>query len=88
MLVAAVNSFARVHNPWEWSVYIVIHRQTALSYHNTSVWVDMQDASSWDWNPFNFMLDLVSMYISEVILILTGLLVGAAEYAVCISVDG
>ena len=32
-------------------IYIVIHRQT--------VWLDIQDASSWDQNPPNFILDWV-----------------------------
>ena len=41
-------------------LYIVIHRQTVLLYHNSSVWLDMQYASSWDQNPSNFMLDMVS----------------------------
>ena len=29
-------------------------------YHNSSVWLDTQDAWSLDWNPPNFTLDLVS----------------------------
>ena len=31
-------------------IYIVIHRQTLLLYHNSSVWLDTRDASSWDLN--------------------------------------
>ena len=57
--VAAVNSFVRVINPREGSVYIVIHRQTVSLYHNL-VWLDSQDTLSWDRNPPNFTLDLVS----------------------------
>ena len=41
-------------------IYIVIHRQTILLYHNSSVWLDTQDASSWDWNLPNFTLDLIT----------------------------
>ena len=37
-------------------MYIVINRQTVSLYHNSSVWLDTQDASSWDQNPPNFML--------------------------------
>ena len=37
-------------------IYIVIHRQTFSLYHNTSVWLDMWDAPSWDWNLPNFTL--------------------------------
>ena len=33
--------------------------QTVLLYHNSSVRVDMQDASSWDWKLPNFTLGLV-----------------------------
>ena len=36
-------------------IYIVIDRQTVLLYCNSSVWLDMQDASSWDQNPVAFM---------------------------------
>ena len=45
----------RPHN-----IYIVIQRQTISLYHNSSVWPDTQDVSSWDQNPPNFTLDLVS----------------------------
>ena len=31
-------------------IYIVIHRQTVLLYHNTSVWLDRLDSWSWDQN--------------------------------------
>ena len=41
-------------------IYIVIYRQTALLYYNSSVWLDMYDAWSWDRNPPNFTLDRVS----------------------------
>ena len=37
--------------PQEGRLYIVIHRQAVLLYHNSSVWLD---ASSWDRNPANF----------------------------------
>ena len=33
---------------------IVIHRQTILLYYYSSVWLDTQDASSWDWNLADF----------------------------------
>ena len=45
-------------------IYILIHRQTVSFYHNYSVWLDMQDASSLDRNPPNFMLDLVSYHLA------------------------
>ena len=35
-------------------------RQTISLYHNSTVWLDMQDSSSWDRNLSNFTLDLVS----------------------------
>ena len=35
-------------------IYIVIHRQTISLYHNSSVLLDTQDASSLDRNPANF----------------------------------
>ena len=41
-------------------IYIFIHRQTVSLYHKSSAWVDTQDAWSWDRNPSNFTLDLVS----------------------------
>ena len=34
--------------------YIAIHRKTVSLYHNSSIWLDMQDASSWDQNPADF----------------------------------
>ena len=46
-------------------IYIVIHRQTVSLYHDYSVWLDMQDASSWDRNPPKFTLDMA--YNSSVI---------------------
>ena len=42
------------------NIYIVIHRQTVALYHNSSVWLDTEDAWSWDRNPPNYTLDLVS----------------------------
>ena len=41
-------------------IYIVIHRQTVSFYQKSSVWLDTQDARSWDRNPSNFTLDYVS----------------------------
>ena len=41
-------------------IYIYCHPQTVLLNHNSLVGLDMQNASSWDRNPSNFMLDLVS----------------------------
>ena len=35
-------------------VYIIIHKQTALLYQNSSVWSDTRDVSSWDQNPAEF----------------------------------
>ena len=61
--VTAVNSFTWV-NPWEGSVYIVILRQTVSLYHNSSVWMDMKDASSWNWNLADFTLDMVFHYLT------------------------
>ena len=40
-------------------VYIVIYREIISLYHNSSVWLDMPVASSWDRNPPNFKFDLV-----------------------------
>ena len=40
--------------------YIVIHRQAVSLYHNSSAWLDTQDASSWDRNTPNPTLDMVS----------------------------
>ena len=37
-------------------IYIVIYRQTVSLYHNSSVWLDTRDASSWDRNPADLML--------------------------------
>ena len=45
--VTAFNIFARVLS----CVYIDIHIQTVSLYHNLSVWLVTQDASSWDGNP-------------------------------------
>ena len=36
-----------------------IHLQTVSLYHNSSVWLDTQDSSSWDRNPPNFTLVMV-----------------------------
>ena len=41
---------------------IAMYRQTVSLYHNSSVWLDTQDPSSWDRNPSKFTLDLVSYY--------------------------
>ena len=41
-------------------IYIVTHWQTVSLYHNSSVWRDTADDWSWDRNPPNFTLDLVS----------------------------
>ena len=35
----------------------IIHRQTVLLYHNSSVWLDTLYASSWNRNQPNFTLD-------------------------------
>ena len=39
-------------------IYIVIHRQTVLLYHNSSVWLEIWYTWSWDRN----LLDLVSYH--------------------------
>ena len=41
-------------------VCIVINRQIVSLYHNSSVWLDTQDASCYDRNPPNFRLDVLS----------------------------
>ena len=41
-------------------IYIVIHRQTVSLYHNSSLQLDTQDASSWDRNQPNFTQDILS----------------------------
>ena len=38
-------------------IYIHYHPQTVSLYHNSSLRLDTQDDSSWDWNPPNFILD-------------------------------
>ena len=53
-------------------IYIIIPRQTVSLYYNSSVWLDTEDAPSWDGNPPNFTLDLVS-YLSSHIYIYDGL---------------
>ena len=45
---------------WETLTYIVIQRQTVSLCHNPSVWLDTEDACSWDRNPPNFMFKLLS----------------------------
>ena len=62
--VTSVNSFARELSPREGSVYIANHRQIVLLYHSSSVWIEIQDASSWDRNPPKFTGDLVSHYLA------------------------
>ena len=37
-----------------------MHRRTVSLYHNSSVWLDTLDTRSWDRNPPNFTLGLVS----------------------------
>ena len=37
-------------------IYIYCYPQTVSLYHNSSVWLDREDASSWDRNPADFML--------------------------------
>ena len=44
-------------------IYIVINRQTVSLYRNSSVWLD---ASSWDRNPPNFTLDLISYHSGDI----------------------
>ena len=39
--------------------YCVIHRQTVSLYHNYSVWLDTENASSWGRDLPNFTLALV-----------------------------
>ena len=48
-------------------IYIVIYRQTVSLYHNSSVWLDTQDTSSWEWNPPNFisLLSPQATYVSS-----------------------
>ena len=36
-------------------IYIVIHRQTVSLYHNSAVWLDLLDASSWNKNSADFL---------------------------------
>ena len=42
------------------NIYIYIHRQTVSFYNNSLVWLDMQDALSWDENLPKFTLDMTS----------------------------
>ena len=44
-------------------MYIVIVRQTVSLNHNSSVCLDMQDASSWDQNPADFTPVFMYIYI-------------------------
>ena len=58
-----ITSMGKTKKVWKLIVctsYIVIHRQTVSLYHNSSVWLDMQDVWNWDQNPPNFMLILLS----------------------------
>ena len=57
MQVAAVSSFAKVLNPRQRRIYIVIHRQTVSLYHNSSMGIETLDAWSWDRNPLKFTLE-------------------------------
>ena len=41
-------------------IYFVIYRHSLSLYHISSACLDTQDTSSWDWNPPNFTLVLVS----------------------------
>ena len=52
--MAIDNSLAKEFNPRLGSLYVVIHRQTVSLYHNSSVELDTQDASSWAQNPAKF----------------------------------
>ena len=47
-------------------IYLVIHRQTVLLYHNSSVWLDTLEISCWDRKPPNLALDLVSYRLATV----------------------
>ena len=38
-----------------WYDICVCVTSTLSLYHNSSVWLDIQDISSWDWNPPNFV---------------------------------
>ena len=57
-----MNQFLYDHNGYAICVYIYIvnQRLTVPLYHNSSMWLEMQDASGWDKNLPNFMLVLVS----------------------------
>ena len=59
-LTPSTHSHAHIHAQIYIYIYRVIHRQTVSFYQNSSVWLDTQDARSWDRNPSNFMLDCIS----------------------------
>ena len=54
------NSFIKLQTKHSLSIHIYSHVQTVSLYHNSSVRLDTDDAWSWDQNPPNFTLDLVS----------------------------
>ena len=45
------------------NLYIVTHRQTVSLYHNSSGWLDLQYALSWDRNPGDFTSVYIYIYI-------------------------
>ena len=55
-----IYTFTRTHT----HICIVIHRRTVSFYQNSSVWLDTQDARSWDRSPSNFTLDCDSDHLS------------------------
>ena len=44
----------------QWYFFSKLLIDTVSLYQNSSVWLDMNNASSWDRNPPNIMLDFVS----------------------------
>ena len=58
--------FAYIYICMIWDTFFIqflfIHRQAVSLYHNSSLWLDTWDASSWDWDLPNYMLDLVSYH--------------------------
>ena len=47
--------YAHTHTYIHTHICTVIHRQTVSLYHNSSVWLDTQDASIWNRNPADLM---------------------------------